>query len=153
VSQCAFASGWCGGKPLSRPRAKVPLNLPANNVADVAAHGRTVYVVDSQRNVNGRMDKFYASTDGGRHFQARPFPCDKKPDIALIQAVPTSATHVALLCVGNLGSPQPGHATKYAYRSANTGKTDTYAGIMPFLDTFAVQLAAMAAGDGTTSAT
>lgn len=154
VSQCAFASGLCGGKPLTlwrtssaagRPWTKIPLTLPANNVADVAAHGKTVYVIDAQRNVNGRLDKFYASTDG-RHFQTRPVPCDKKPDIALVQAVPTSATHVALLCVGNLGSPQPGNATKYAYRSANTGKTDTYAGTMPSLGTFTVQLAASPVG-------
>jgi hypothetical protein len=155
VSQCAFASGLCGGKPLSlwrtstsvgRAWTKIPLNLPANNVAEVAARGKTVYVVDSQRNVNGRWDKFYASTDGGRHFQTRPAPCDKQPDIALVQAVPASAKHVALLCVGNLGSPQPGHSTKYAYRSANTGKTDTYAGTMPSLGTFAVQLAASPSG-------
>jgi hypothetical protein len=51
-----------------------------------------------------------------------------------------------LLCVGNLGSPQPGHATKYAYRSINTGKTDAYAGTMPSLGTSAVQLAASPSG-------
>jgi hypothetical protein len=154
VSQCAFASGLCGGKPLSlwrastatgQPWTKIPLTLPANNVADVAARGSTVYVIDAQRNVNGRMDKFYASTDG-RTFQTRPVPCDNKPDIALVQAVPTSATHVALLCVGNLGSPQPGSSTKYAYRSANTGRTDAYAGTMPSAGTFTIQLAASPGG-------
>lgn len=155
VSQCPFASGLCGGKPLSlwrtstsagRPWTKIALNLPANNTADVAAHGKTVYVIDSQRNVNGRRDKFYASTDGGNHFGTRPVPCDKQPDIALVQAVPTSATRVALLCVGNLGSPQPGQSTKYAYRSANTGRTDSYAGTMPAPGVVAVQLAASPSG-------
>jgi hypothetical protein len=48
--------------------------------------------------------------------------------------------------VGNLGSPQPGHSTKYAYRSANTGKTDTYAGTMPSAGTFTIALAASPSG-------
>jgi len=154
VSPCKFASGLCGGKPLSfwrtstsarRPWTKIALTLPANNAADVAVHGKTVYVIDAQRDVNGRKDKFYASTNGGRRFGSRPVPCDKQPDVALIQAVATSAAHVALLCLGNLGSPQPGNSTKIAYRSTDTGKTDTSAGTMPSLGTTA-QLAASPSG-------
>lgn len=154
VSPCKFGAGLCGHQPLTlwrtgtstgRSWTKITLDLPSNDTADVAAHGKTVYVIDAQRNVNARRDKFYASTDGGHHFQTRPVPCDSQPDIALVQAVPTSATHVALLCLGNLGSPQPGEATKYAYRSASTGKTDTYAGTMPAPGT-TVQLAASPSG-------
>jgi photosystem II stability/assembly factor-like uncharacterized protein len=87
-------------------------------------------VVDAQRNVTGRRDKFYASTDRGRHFHARPVPCDSLPGAAVEQAVATSARHVTLLCFGPAG-PQPGEATKTVYRSADTGKTWTYAGATP----------------------
>jgi hypothetical protein len=154
VSPCAFGTGLCSRQPLSLWRTatltgpswtQVGVSLPANDVADVAAYHATVYVVDAQRDVTGLADKFYASTDG-IHFAARPVPCDRQPDIALAQAVPTSATHVALLCVGDLGSPQPGDATKYAYRSGNTGLTDTYAGAMPVLGVRA-QLAASPTGN------
>jgi hypothetical protein len=134
VSDCAFGKGVCP-KPLSfwriatKPGARwthVPLNLPKNLAPDVAVLGKTVYVVDQQLEF-GQPDKFYASTDGV-HFAARPAPCDHAKDLALIQAVPMSATRVALLCVGNAGSHAPGDATKDVYTSANTGTTDTYAG-------------------------
>lgn len=140
VSPCAFGTGLCHGRgPLSlwrtatrtgRRWTRIRLALPINDFAGVAAFGRTAYAVDAQRNVTGRRDKFYASTDGGRHFTARPVPCDSRPGSALWQAVPTSPTHVTLLCFGPTG-PQPGQATKTAYRSANTGKTYTFAGATP----------------------
>jgi photosystem II stability/assembly factor-like uncharacterized protein len=104
---------------------RIPLNLPKNNVADVAVLGKTVYVVDSQLEF-GAPDKLYASIDGV-HFAARPAPCDHTKDIALIQAVPMSATRVALLCDGNPGFSK---AVKTVYTSANTGKTDTFRGMM-----------------------
>jgi photosystem II stability/assembly factor-like uncharacterized protein len=140
VSPCAFGTGLCHRRgPLSlwrtatrtgRTWKRVSLSLPINDFANVAAYGKTAYAVDAQRNVTGRKDKLYASTDSGRHFAARPVPCDSRPGSALAQAVATSATHVTLLCFGPTG-PQPGEATKTAYRSANTGKTYTYAGATP----------------------
>jgi hypothetical protein len=140
VSPCAFGTGLCRGRgPLSlwrtgtrtgRTWIRVPVTLPINDFAAVAAHGTAAYAVDAQRNVNGRRDRLYASTDNGRHFSARPVPCDRRPGSALSEAVATSATHVTLLCFGPAG-PQPGEATKSVYRSADTGKTWTYAGATP----------------------
>jgi photosystem II stability/assembly factor-like uncharacterized protein len=140
VSPCAFGTGVCHRRgPLSlwrtatrtgRAWTRIPLALPINDFANVSAFGKTAYVVDAQRDVTGRRDKFYASTNNGRHFSARPAPCDSHPGSALAQAVATSATHVTLLCFGPTG-PQPGEATKSAYRSANTGKTYTFAGATP----------------------
>jgi photosystem II stability/assembly factor-like uncharacterized protein len=104
---------------------RIPLDLPKNDMADVAVLGKTVYVVDNQLYFGG-ADKLYASTDG-LHFAARPAPCSHAQDLALFQAVPISATHVALLCDGNPGFSK---AVKTVYLSANTGKTDTYAGQM-----------------------
>ena len=133
ISDCAFGKGLCP-KPLSfwriatKPGAKwthIPLNLPKALTPDVAVLGKTVYVVDEQLEF-GHPDKFYASTDGV-HFAARPAPCDHTQDLALIQAVPMSATRVALLCDGNPGFSK---AVKTVYTSANTGKTDTFAGQM-----------------------
>ncbi len=95
---------------------------------------RRVYVVDAQLEF-GRPDKLYASTDGV-HFAARPAPCNHAQDIALIQAVPMPAGHVALLCDGNPGFSK---AVKTVYVSANTGKTDTFAGQMGL---FGIQAAA-----------
>jgi hypothetical protein len=135
VSPCAWASGLCGGKPLGLWRTSVASNgawtpiavsLPANDAADLSVHGTSVYVVDAQRNVTGKPDMFYASTDGV-HFATRPVPCDGFTDIALLQAVATSATGVDLLCDGNPGF---GKAVKFAYRSTDTGKTDLSAGTM-----------------------
>jgi photosystem II stability/assembly factor-like uncharacterized protein len=158
VSPCAFGTGLCHGRgPLSlwrtasltgRTWTRAPLTLPINDFAGVSAYGKTAYAVDSQRNVTGRRDKFYASTDNGRHFSSRPVPCDSHPGSALFQAVATSATHVALLCFGPTG-PQPGEATKSAYRSADTGKTYTYAGATPVAGaTFqTTQLAASPSGN------
>ena len=135
VSACALGTGLCP-RPLSLWRirtgasggwARIPVTLPANGHAGVAALGTTVYVVDTQLPSGGRPDAFYASTDG-RHFAARPVPCAHAKDLALVQAVPMSATRVALLCVGNFGYPGPADATKSVYTSANTGMTDRYAG-------------------------
>jgi hypothetical protein len=151
VSACKWASGLCHHQPLSLWRTttltgsswtRISLDLPINIRADVAVHGHTVYVVDPQRDVTGRKDKFYASTDG-RHFSARPVPCDKTLDTPLIQAVPTSATDVALLCDGDPGFSK---AHKFVYRSTNTGKTDRYAGTMgPY--GYQAQLAASPSGN------
>ncbi len=137
VSTCQWGMGLCNHLPLTlwhtdsltgTSWTRIPLKLPANVIGpDVAVFGKTVYVVDPQVDVTGAKDKFYASTDDGLNFAARPVPCDKRPDTALWQVVPTSATHVALLCVGN---PGLGKSDKLVYRSKTTGKTDTYAGIM-----------------------
>jgi hypothetical protein len=106
---------------------RVHLDLPASTSADIAVHGETVYVVDPEGGYTGAVNKLYASTDG-LHFKARPVPCDNSfLHIALLEAVATSATDVDLLCDGN---GMPAADNKYVYRSTNTGKTDTYAGIM-----------------------
>jgi photosystem II stability/assembly factor-like uncharacterized protein len=132
VSNCKWMMGLCGKQPLSFWRTntltgsswlRIPLSLPIYIAANVAVFGKTVYVVDPQP---GATDKFYASTDG-RHFSARPVPCNKTPDIHLVQVVPSSKTDVALLCVGNPGFSK---ADKFVFRSTNRGKTDTYAGTM-----------------------
>ena len=54
-----------------------------------------------------------------------------------------SATRVALLCDGNPGFSK---AVKAVYRSANTGRTDTYAGTMGLYGIQA-ELAVSPAGD------
>jgi len=100
----------------------ISLSLPSGAGADVAVYDKTVYVVDPSDPSD--PSKFYASTDG-IHFSARPVPCASS--IPLIQAVPTSATDVAVLCDGNPGMSL---ADKYVFTSTNTGKTDTYAGTM-----------------------
>ena len=76
---------------------RIPASLPINESASLSAFGKTVYVVDP-----GLPGRLLASTDG-RHFAARPSPCQAAQDFGLIQAVPTSASHVALLCDGNPG--------------------------------------------------
>jgi hypothetical protein len=149
VAGCAWGAGICP-RPLSFWRiptgarggwARIPLRLPPNDGADVAVFGATVYVVDEQVQF-GRPDVFYASTDG-RHFTARPAPCDHAQDLALIQAVPMSADRVALLCDGNPGFSK---AVKTVYVSADTSKTDTYAGQMGLFGIQA-QLAASPSGN------
>jgi hypothetical protein len=152
VADCAWGAGLCP-RPLSFWHiptgarggwTRIPMTLPPNDAADVAVFGTTVYVVDAQVQF-GRPDVFYASTDG-RHFATRPAPCNHAEGLALIQAVPMSATRVALFCVGNAGSPAPGDATKSVYTSANTGTTDTYAGATGPAGTEA-QLAASPSGN------
>ena len=132
VSDCAFGRGLCG-RPLSLWRTtpgastwtRVRLNLPEQVAADVAVHGKTVYVVDSQFEF-GHPDVFYASIDG-RNFSPRRGPCANTKDIGLVQAVPTSATDVAMLCDGNPGFSK---AIKTVYTSGDTGRTDTFRGRM-----------------------
>jgi photosystem II stability/assembly factor-like uncharacterized protein len=132
---------WRAGTQPGSTWTPVALNLPKNNTADVAVLGKTVYVVDNQLYFGG-ADKFYASTDG-LHFTARPAPCPHSRDLALFQAVPMSATRVALLCDGNPGFSK---AVKTVYVSADTGKTDTYAGQMGLFGIQA-QLAASPSGN------
>jgi photosystem II stability/assembly factor-like uncharacterized protein len=150
TSDCTLGKALCH-KPLSFWRTatqagggtwtRIPINLPRNFEADVSVLGKTVYVVDQQLEF-ARPDKFYASTDG-RHFSARPAPCAHSQDIALIQAVPMSATRVALLCDGNPGFSK---AIKTVYVSSDTGKTDAYAGRMGLFGIQA-QLAASPSGN------
>jgi photosystem II stability/assembly factor-like uncharacterized protein len=132
VSPCAYLTGLCGKTQLSawrtnpagRTWTRMPVKLQINVAANVAAYGRTVYVVNPALE---HPSQLYASTDGGRHFSARHVPCTAAEEHTLIQAVPYSATKVAFLCDGNPGFSQ---AVKAVYRSADTGKTDTYAGTM-----------------------
>ena len=150
ISPCRRGANPCR-KPLSlwrtgaRSRApvrwtRIPLDLPASMFADVAVSGRTVYVTaGGAANVGGRL---YASADG-RHFSARPSPCDAARDLTLIQVVPTSATDVAFLCDGDAGFSQ---AVKTVYRSADTGRTDTFAGRTGLLG-IAAELAASPSGN------
>jgi photosystem II stability/assembly factor-like uncharacterized protein len=132
VSPCRWMTGLCSSRPLTFWRTtsltgggwtRISLNLPIYVSANVAVFDKTVYVVDPQF---GAGDKFYASTDG-RHFSARRVPCNKTPDIQLVQVVPTSTTDVALLCVGNPGFSK---SDKFVFRSKNTARTATYAGTM-----------------------
>ncbi len=137
VSPCALGTGLCSASPLSfwrtttpagRSWASVPLKLSISLAALVAAYGRTVYVVDESSGQADRTarDEFYASTDAGEHFSARPDPCivpQKNRGLSGVAA--TSATTVALLCVGAPGVSQ---SLKTAYRSVSTGRTDVYAG-------------------------
>ena len=131
VSFCALGKPLCPhqlgfwriGTGAGSSWTRVPLDLPRNDAADVSVLGKAVYVVDQQLEF-ARPDKLYASTDGV-HFSARTAPCSHAQDIALIQAVPMPAGRVALLCDGNPGFSK---AIKTVYLSANTGKTDTFAG-------------------------
>ena len=152
TSDCTLGKALCP-KPLGFWRiatgsggtwTRIPLNLPKNAAADVAVLGKAVYVVDSQLEF-GRPDKLYASTDGV-HFAARPAPCSHAQDIALMQAVPMPAGHVALLCDGDPGFSK---AVKTVYVSANTGKTDTFAGRMGL---FGIQAQLAASPTGTLAA-
>ena len=100
---------------------RIPLSLHGTGSPDIATFGRAVYVV-----VPGFPSLFYFSANG-QDFAARrpPSPCSAAQQSALVQVVPTSATGLALLCVGQI---QIGMAVKTVYRSVNTGTTDTSAG-------------------------
>jgi hypothetical protein len=132
VSPCAYLTGLCGKTQLTAWRTslagrtwiRMPVRLRINVAANVSAYGKTVYLVEPALR---HPSQLFASTDGGRRFAARPVPCTAAQEHMLIQAVPTSATRVAFLCDGNPGFSK---AVKAVYRSANTGKTDTYAGTM-----------------------
>lgn len=125
--------------------SRIPLKLPLGTRGDVAVSGPTVYVVDPQEDLTGKRDVFYASTDGGRQFTSRPVPCDRPatPDVPLVQAVPTSTTDVALLCVGNPGFSK---AEKSVYTSTDTAEHDHYAGRMGAFG-YQSQLAASPSGN------
>ncbi len=105
--------------------SRISMKLPFSTRGDVAVHGRAVYVVDPRADL-GQPDRFYASTDHGQHFAARKVPCVARLGIALVQAVPTSATDVALLCVGNPGFSK---AEKSVYTSTDAARTDHFAGM------------------------
>ena len=116
------------------------LDLPSSQSADVAALGRSVYVIDGL--VDGGTDRLYASTDG-LHFSSRPVPCNNRKSIGLIQAVPTSGDGVAMLCEDPIGF---GQAFKKVYRSSDTGQTYRSAGVLG-MDGIQSQLAASASGN------
>jgi hypothetical protein len=126
VSPCKEFALSCVGLHFSFWRAsltgtswtQVKLTLPSLNSASLGTFGPAVYLVDT--GAPGTL--YYSAT--GRSFAARLSPC-RKNQLDLLQAVPTSATSVALLCDGQ---PQIGQAIKTVYRSANTGRTDTSAG-------------------------
>lgn len=162
TSPCANGSGAgdCNQKGYTFWRAakltgawiRIPLKsgLPAgmfDNGADIAVYGKTVYALRSATNNFGTAfaDKIYASTDG-IHFAARPDPC--AAGLALTQAVPTSATDVAILCANGVGN---GQTNKAVYRSTNTGKKDTSAGVPPSAGDYP-QLAASPSGNLAVSA-
>ncbi len=105
----------------------MPVKLHLNVSADVSALGNTVYVVNSNLDGPNHPSQFFASTDGGKTFAARPVPCTADEENTLIQAVPYSPTKVGLLCDGNPGFSK---AVKAVYLSSDNGKTDHFAGIM-----------------------
>ena len=129
TSPCAYQAATCAGGGLSVWRArtgsgswvKVPLTLPLSGAAGLTAFGSAVYADDATRAGN----HLYASANGGATFASRPVPCDASQGTVLAQAVATSASRVALLCVG---SPGIGKAVKTVYRSGDTGKTYASAG-------------------------
>jgi photosystem II stability/assembly factor-like uncharacterized protein len=147
VSKCKYASGPCGRR-LSFWRSdldggswkRVSLYLPTSLAADVAARGRSVYVIDEL--VDGGTDLLYASADGV-HFSSRPVPCNNSKNVGLIQAVPTSTHDVAMLCDAPIGF---GQAFKKVYRSTDNGQTYRSAGSMGMLGIQA-QLAASPSGN------
>jgi photosystem II stability/assembly factor-like uncharacterized protein len=125
LSTCRYGRGLCK-KPLTfwhlTPKGawkQIDLDLPVNVGADVATFGKTVYVVDNTLFTGGDQDKVYAATDG-KTFSSRPSPCDHAQDLALYQVVPTSATDVSELCIGDPGMSK---AVKTVYRSTDTGTT------------------------------
>jgi hypothetical protein len=131
VSKCAFETGLCGRQfafwrsdSLTGTTWTLVMHLPSALSTDVATFGQSVYVIASTAIVIPGPDSFFASTDGV-HFSARPDPCDTASAVALTQAVPTSATDVTLLCVGPARQLA---ATKYVYRSTDTGEHVTSVG-------------------------
>ncbi len=147
VSHCKYAAGpcpqplslWRTSSPESGSWTQITLDLPTSLGADVAARGTSVYVIDEL--VGGGTDRLYASTDG-LSFSARPVPCNNHKNVGLIQAVPTSATHVAMLCDAPIGF---GQAFKKVYRSSDNGQTYHSAGVVG-MDGIQAQLAASPSG-------
>ena len=128
---------WRTASLAGRTWTRIPASLAINSAAGISASGRTVYVVGP-----GLPGHLLVSTDG-RHFAARRTPCDAAKDFGLAQVSATSASHVALLCVGNPGRSE---ATKTVYRSVNNARTFTSAGTTPVFG-IATDLAASPSGD------
>ena len=103
---------------------RIPMRLPANFTAVLAAYANSVYVVDPFGPGLGQPDRFYASSNG-RTFSARPDPCSKLLDSALTDVVATSAAKVDMLCVGNPGMSR---AVKVVFRSSDGARHSTSAG-------------------------
>jgi photosystem II stability/assembly factor-like uncharacterized protein len=148
VSACKYGHGICKQPltfwhtSLNGSWKQIPLDLAASIDTDVAVHGKTVYVEVGTLFTGGDQDQVFASTDG-RHFSTRPSPCDHTQDLELTQIVPTTATDVNLLCVGDPGMSK---AVKTVYRSDDTAKTTTYAGQAGF-EGIQSQLAASRSGN------
>lgn len=150
VSECTFGqycskpmSLWRNTSPSGDTWKKVSLSLTYASGSEVTMYGDTVYVLDPVQQASGTPKRLYASTDGGAHFSSRPDPCDAAEQLSLIGVAPSSATDLSLLCEGNAGT---GEAEKLAYRSTDTGKTDTAAGELPF-DGIAAIMAVSSSGD------
>jgi photosystem II stability/assembly factor-like uncharacterized protein len=149
TSPCLFGQGFCG-KPLTAwftsdsggTYSKVPVQLSEGVAANVATYGGTVYISEGTLQSGGSEDAMYVSRNGNP-FSSRPSPCDHAQDLELVQVVPTSATQVNLLCVGDPGMSK---AVKTVYRSSDTGRTVTYAG-QAGLYGLQSQLAASASGN------
>jgi photosystem II stability/assembly factor-like uncharacterized protein len=146
VSPCKEFSANCTAKQLTLWRTasltgttwtRIPARLAIDSAASISASGQTVYVVGP-----GQPGQFLVSTDG-KHFAAGHSPCNAAQDFGLAQVSPSSASHVALLCIGNAGRSE---ATKTVYRSVNNGKTVTSAGTTPVFGIPAV-VAASTSGD------
>ena len=132
VSTCKWAMGglcpisfWRTSALTGSSWTRIPLNLPKNITAEVAASGKTVYVVDPLSENSDLKDVFYASTDDGLQFSSRTVPCDNAEHDALIGVAASSQSDVALLCEGNPGT---GLSDKYVYTSSNTAKSYRFAG-------------------------
>jgi hypothetical protein len=125
-SNCKSATLWrttiAGGS-----WTQVSLTLPAGlvtNAAVLKVHGIVAYLVVPTETEPDVLD---ATTDG-THWSSRPDPCVKSDDEMLVDAAPSSATNVALLCVGNPGQSE---ADKRVLRSTDTGQTTSPAGTTP----------------------
>ena len=104
----------------------VPVALPAGALsATLAVHGRTAYLVVAQP--PGLPDAFLATT-GGRRWVPAASPCDDAGDDVLADVAPTSATDVALLCVGGAGFSR---ASKRVFTSTDNAATWAPAGATP----------------------
>jgi hypothetical protein len=104
--------------------ARIPIRLPANFTAVLAAFANSVYVVDPFGPGLGQPDRFYASANG-RTFSARPDPCSRLLDSSLTDVVATSASKVDMLCVGNPGMSR---AMKVVFRSSDGARHSASAG-------------------------
>jgi photosystem II stability/assembly factor-like uncharacterized protein len=107
---------------------QVPVTLSKRSAAVSAVlkvHGVVAYLVVPVE--SSHPDILEATTDG-KDWSSRPDPCVKANDEFLVDVAPSSATNVALLCVGNPGMSD---ADKRVLRSIDTGQTTSPAGTMP----------------------